>query len=156
MLNEQINTKFIFECAKRLDCWLYYELIYTKEKDLIELKKITRLKDFIWFKKMIYLNELNFFWFKQSIFESNKNWFKSNKFLPWSKKLYIWPYMTAIICLCWKQFIRFKQILIRPKNIFLKLNKCYLIQMNFLFESKRDFQTNYFLPSSEIFFLSIL
>ena len=33
-------------------------------------------------------------------------------------------------------------------------NKCYLIQVNLLFESKKAFQTNYFLSFDQIFFLS--
>ena len=36
----------------------------------------------------------------------------------------------------------------------MKLNKCYLIQINLLFESKKTFQTNYFLSFNQIFFLS--
>ena len=34
----------------------FYESICTQKKDLIEWKKIIRLKGFFWFKQKIYLN----------------------------------------------------------------------------------------------------
>ena len=51
-----------------------------------------------------------------------------------------------------KKFIWYKQIFIWPKDILFDLNKCYLIQINLLFESKKAFQTNYFLLFNQIFF----
>ena len=45
----------------------------TQKKDLLESKKIICLKDFLWFKKIIYLSYIKFFWFKLSIFETNEN-----------------------------------------------------------------------------------
>ena len=43
-------------------------------------------------------------------------------------------------------------IFICPKDILFDLNKCYLIRINLLFESKRVFQTNYFISFNQIFF----
>ena len=58
--------------------------------------------------------------------------------------------------LCFKEkCIWFKQIFIEPKDILFKLNKCYLIQINILFELKKAFQTNNFLRFNHIFFLII-
>ena len=42
-----------------------------------------------------------------------------------------------------------------PKDVLCELNKCYLIQINLLFESKKAFQTNYLLLFNQIFFLSV-
>ena len=63
-------------------------LTYCAQKeDLIESKKIICLKDFLWFKKIIYLNKIKFIWFKQSIFEPNQNLFKTNEFLSQIKQI---------------------------------------------------------------------
>ena len=51
--------------------------------------------------------------------------------------------------------ILFKRIFIWHKDISFELIKCYLIQINLLFESKKAFQTNYFLSFNRIFFLSV-
>ena len=125
-----------------------------QKKDLIESKKISSLKDFLWFKEIIYLN-----WIK--IFDSNKVSLNQMK-ICWnqinfcfkSNKLYLWPYINALISLFWRK-IYLIQIFIWPKDILFKLNKCYSIQINILLELKKASQTYYFLSINQIFFLSI-
>ena len=64
------------ELSYIFDCILCH--FHTQKKDFIESKKMIWLNDFLWFKEMIFLNEVKFVWFKQNIFGPNKYFFESN------------------------------------------------------------------------------
>ena len=50
-----------------------FDSMFTQKKDLIELRKIICLKDFLRFEEMIYLNKIKFVSFKQNFcLKSNK------------------------------------------------------------------------------------
>ena len=104
---------------------------------------------------MIYLNWIKFVWFKQSIFEPNKNLLKLNKFLPQIKQIiFLTIYECNNLFVFEKNLFHSNKYLFGPK-IFFKLNKCYSIQLNLLFQSKKAFQRNYFLSFNQIFFLGV-
>ena len=99
----------------------------TQKKDLIESKKIICLKDFLWFKKMIYFN----------LFDSNK--VSSNQikiclnqinFCLKSNKLYLWGECNNLF---WrKKYLIWKNIFCL-KDILFELNKFNLIRINLFF-----------------------
>ena len=41
------------------------------------------------------------------------------------------------------------------KYILFEFNKCYSIQLNLILETKKAFQTNYFLSFNQIFFMRV-
>ena len=98
---------------------------------------------------------------KWNLFDSNKvslNQIKisSNQinFCLKLNKLYLRPYINALISLFWRKIFWFEKIFIWRKDILFELNKCYLIYINLFFESKKAFKIHYFLSFNQIFFLN--
>ena len=99
---------------------------------------------------------------KKNLFDSNKVSLNqinicSNQinFCLKSNKLYLWPYIIALISLFWRKInliqtniYLFQRYLVWIKQILFHLNK-------HLFKSKQVFQTNHFLWFNQIFFLSV-
>ena len=71
-----------------------------------------------------------------------------------SNKLYIWPYTNAIICSFLRKMYLIQTNIYLAQRYFIWVIKCYLIQINLLFESKKAFQTNYFVLLNQIVFQS--
>ena len=88
---------------------------------------------------MIHLNKICLIQTKLSL-EQIKICSNQINFYLKSNNLYLSPYINAFISICFEEkFFQFKEIFIWPKDILFELNKCYLTQINLLFESKRAF-----------------
>ena len=129
--------------------------MFTQRKYLIESKKLFILNTFFDLKKCFVL-------MKQNLFSSNKVSLNqinicSNQinFCLKSNKLYLWPYMNALIYLFWRKINLIQTNINWFKDILFESNKFYFSWTNHFFKSKIVVQTNHFLWFNEIFFLSV-